>query len=115
LATLADVDCAILIANDWGRYVHVNNRAVRLTGYSAAELQRSSVWDLTPGIRLATARRMWRDFLKAGRMQGPYVIRRKTGRSVRVHYVAIAHVLPGLHVSALLRTSRKRSSTARSR
>jgi PAS domain S-box-containing protein len=103
LATLEDVDCAILIANDWGRYVHVNDRAARLTGYSAAELGRRSVWDLTPDVRLATGRRMWRAFLEIGRQQGPYVIQRKNGRSISVEYVAIAHVLPGLHVSALLR------------
>lgn len=115
LSTLAGVDCAILIANNWGRYVHVNERAIRLTGYTEAELRRSSVWDLTPGVRLTAARRMWRQFLRVGRMQGPYVIQRKTGRSISVHYVAIAHVLPGLHVSALLRTQSHAGSVSRGR
>src|SRR5690242_20263346 len=73
LSTVAGVNCAILIANNWGRYVHLNDRAVALTGYSEAELRRSSVWDLTPGVDLVTARQMWREFLKDGRMQGPYV------------------------------------------
>jgi len=109
LSTLADVNCAILIANSWGRYVHVNDRAVTLTGYSATELRRRSVWDLTPGVDLASARQTWRAFLKKGRMRGPFVIQRKDGRTRPVEYVAIANVLPGLHVSALLPKRRPRA------
>jgi PAS domain S-box-containing protein len=111
LSTLAGVNCAILIANNWGRYVHMNDRAIALTGYSEAELRRSSVWDLTPGVDLTTARQMWREFLKNGRMHGPYVMRHKDGRVIRVEYVAIANVLPGLHVSALLPTRRRASAS----
>jgi PAS domain S-box-containing protein len=109
VSTLADVKCAILIANNWGRFVHMNNRAVRLTGYSAAELRRRSVWDLTPDVDLATARQTWRAFLKNGRMRGPFAIQRKDGRAMPVGYVAIANVLPGLHVSALLPRRRPRA------
>jgi PAS domain S-box-containing protein len=107
LSTLAGVRCAILIANNWGRYVHLNDRAIALTGYSEAELRRSSVWDLTPGVDLAAARQMWRGFLHDGRMQGSYVIQHKDGRGIPVEFVAIANVLPGLHVSALLPARRR--------
>jgi PAS domain S-box-containing protein len=107
LATLSGVGCAILIANDWGRYVHWNKRAMTLTGYTEAELRRRAVWDLTPAADLGAARRMWRTFLTDGRMEGPFDVRHKDGRAIPVHYVAIANVLPGLHVSALLPTRRR--------
>ena len=35
---------ALLIANNSGRYVDVNDLATRLTGFSRAELLRMSVW-----------------------------------------------------------------------
>jgi len=111
LSTLAGVNCAILIANNFGRYVHMNDRAIRLTGYSEAELRRSAVWDLTPEVDLAEARQMWRAFLRQGRMQGPYVIQHKDGRKIPVEYVAVANVLPGLHVS-LLPTRRTRAAVS---
>lgn len=102
ITALADIPAAILIANDRGRYVDVNHAASLLTGYSRRELLQMSVWDLTPAIRQALGRRLWRDFLARGRMAGVYQIRCKDGRIGRPSYVAAAHVLPGLHLSALV-------------
>jgi PAS domain S-box-containing protein len=102
LETVAGVPCAILIANERGRYIAVNAEAVALTGFSQTELLRMSVWDLTPGTRLRLGQRLWADFLRRGRMRGKYPIRRKDGTVVRSPYVAIANVLPGVHMSALV-------------
>jgi hypothetical protein len=102
LVHLTHVPIAILIANNQARYVDVNRAAARLTGYTRAELLRLSLWDLTPSPNRTTGRRLWRDFLRRGRMTGRFPLRRKNGRIVRATYFAVAHVLPGIHVSALV-------------
>lgn len=101
LAQAADMPVALLIANNSGRYIDVNEHATRLTGYSRAELLRMSVWDLTPTPAAAEGRRMWHEFLHAGQMDGKYPLCRKDGREVRPDFRAWANILPGVHVSAL--------------
>lgn len=101
LRRLADLPVAMLVANNRGRYVDANTAAAFLTGYGHAELLRRSVWDLTPDAHRGRGQAMWRAFLARGRMAGWYPLRRKSGRIVKARYVAIANVLPGLHVSAL--------------
>lgn len=117
LAALTPTRVAILIANDRGRYIDANAAAARLTGYTRTELMRLSVWDLTPPVRLGLGRRLWREFLHRQSMSGEYRLRRKGGRLQAVRYVAVANVLPGVHVSALIapttsRTVRRRRRTA---
>jgi PAS domain S-box-containing protein len=97
----ADLPVALLIANNSGRYVDVNDDATRLTGFSRRELLQMSVWDLTPTPAAAEGRRLWRQFLHEGEMAGDYRLCRKDGRQVRAAFRAWANVLPGVHVSAL--------------
>jgi PAS domain S-box-containing protein len=115
LATLSNVPCAILIANNRGRYIAVNKRAVRLTRYTEAELLDMSVWDLTPLPELRRGRQLWRAFLQRGRMRGTYPVRRRNGTLIRAAYIALGNVLPGIHVSALIgplgRPSRRKAAT----
>jgi len=99
--SLTNLTVAVLIANDAGHYVDVNRAASRLSGYTRSELLTLSVWDLTPNMRQTLGRRLWREFLERGRMSGVYLLRRKNGTIVRTRYVALANVLPGIHVSAL--------------
>jgi PAS domain S-box-containing protein len=101
LEQAADMPVALLIANNSGRYVDVNGPATQLTGFTRRELLRMSVWDLTPGPSVAAGRRMWQEFLRAGRMAGIYPICRKDGSTVAADFRAWADVLPGVHVSAL--------------
>ena len=103
LAQVAGISVAVLIANDHGRYIDANAAAVSLTGYSRAELLKLDLSQLTPDGGGATAPRLWRAFLRRGRMRGTYNLRRKDGTIVRARYVAVANVLPGIHVSALSR------------
>jgi PAS domain S-box-containing protein len=84
LADLAKIPIAILIANNRARYVDMNQAATRLTGYSRAQLARMSLWDLTPEPNRTVGARLWRDFLKRGRMSGRYRLRRKDGAIVAV-------------------------------
>jgi PAS domain S-box-containing protein len=113
LAYLADVPMAILIANNRAHYVETNQHAVRLTGFSRAELGRMTLADLTPNPNGALGRRLWRAFLERGQMAGRYELRRKNGSIVTVQYLAIANVLPGIHVSALAPVKKNRRPRAR--
>jgi PAS domain S-box-containing protein len=98
---LAHVPVAMLVADNRGRYIDANDAAAFLTGYSRAELLRRSVWDLTPDAHRGRGQSLWRAFLARERMSGWYPLRKKNGRTVNARYVAMANVLPGLHVSAL--------------
>jgi len=101
LARLIDSRVAILVANNAARYVEANGIACSLTGYSRVELMTKSVWDLTPTPARETGRALWRQFLASGLFDGPYTIARKDGGLLSVHAVAVADVVPGLHVSGL--------------
>jgi PAS domain S-box-containing protein len=101
LRSLKELPVAVLIANDRGHYVDVNRAACALTGYTRRELLSCSVWHLTPNVRQALGRRLWQEFLHRGRMSGTYHVRKKDGTIVKARYVALANVLPGVHVSAL--------------
>jgi len=118
LAHLAETSIAVLVANDSGRYVDVNAMAPTLTGYTRNELLKMAVWDLTPTARRGLGLRLWREFLRRGRMRGDYQLRRKNGAVVTARYIAVANVLPGIHISALaprrtrVVSARKRRSTS---
>ena len=109
LAQLAGISVAVLIANDHGRYIDANAAAASLTGYSRAELLKMALSGLAPDGVGATGAKLWRAFLKRGRMRGVFTLRRKDGTIVRARYVAVANVLPGIHVSALTVPERKRT------
>jgi PAS domain S-box-containing protein len=100
LAQVAHIAVAVLIANDRACYVDANAAAERLTGHPRSELLRMAIWDLTPGSP-GLGHRLWRDFLRRGRMRSRYQIRRKEGTVVLARYASFAHVLPGVHASAL--------------
>ncbi len=92
---------ALIIADDSGRYVAVNDRAAALTGYDSQILTTMSVADLTPGPQVATGRRLWNSFLADGTQEGVYLLTRRDGVAVPMRYVAVANIVPGLHLSAL--------------
>ena len=102
LSHLAKSGVAVLIANEHGRYVHANAAAARLTGYTTDELTGLSVWDLTPSANQTDGRRLWDSFVETGRQEGEYALRHKDGHIVSARFVALAHVLPGVHVSLLV-------------
>lgn len=115
LAYLADVPVAMLVANNRARYVDANRHAVALTGYTRAELMSMRLSDLTPNANDTMGRRLWKAFLARGRMSGRYELRRKDGSIISADYLAIAHVLPGVHVSALVPFGRRRKVSPRRR
>jgi PAS domain S-box-containing protein len=73
---------AALVADTHGRYVAVNNAAAALTGYTASELTRLSVWQLTPNVNEHEAEILWRAFLSRGEQYGEYQLLTKGHRIV---------------------------------
>jgi hypothetical protein len=61
-----------------------------------------TVWDLTPAPATSEGQTLWQAFIASGTQEGRYVLRRRDGRSVPAQYCAIANVVPGLHISALM-------------
>lgn len=96
-------EIAALGANDTGAFVFTNAAASTLTAYSATELRRLSVWQLTPGVQEREAEVLWRAFLEQREQHGEYQVLTKDGRIITAAYAARVHFLPGLHLS-LLRT-----------
>lgn len=92
---------AALIADSHGRFVAANSQATVLTGYSVSELERLSVWHITPTANNHEAETLWRAFLSRGDQHGEYPVLTKTNRVVLAEYAARTDVLPGLHVSLL--------------
>jgi PAS domain S-box-containing protein len=90
-----------LVADDRGRFVEVNEEAVRFLGYSREELLSLSVWDLTPPPADLTGLALWQDFIRTGKQEGQYEVVTKRGGHVMLHYRARANVAPGRHESVL--------------
>ncbi len=99
--SLEELNVSALAADNTGRYVAVNTHASALTGYSRAELLQMAVKDLTPALRHDPSGELWRQFIQAGAQSGDYVLERRDGALVTVHYAAYASVAPGVHVSVL--------------
>lgn len=100
-AIIRRVPVAALVANNSGEFVAMNAAATTLTGYSAAELRRLSMWQITPTVNARDAETLWRAFLATQQQTGDYRVLRHDGTVVQAMYAARAHVLPGLHVSLL--------------
>ena len=98
-------DVALILANDEGRYVAANEFAAHLTGYARHELATMSVWDLTPAPKSAAGQALWRHFIDVGTQEGRYPVKHRSGHILEASYVALANLTPGLHLSALSRSS----------
>ena len=95
---------ALILADDAGRYVAVNDRVAELTGYDPHELTTMSVADLTPDENEPVRPRLWSRFIEVGTQEGVYLLKRRDGLAIPMRYVAVANIAPGLHLSALAPT-----------
>jgi len=91
----------ILAADDSGRYIAASNALSALTGYSQDELLEMHVWDLSITRNIERDLRTWRQFLRVGGFAGEYHLRRKTDETIKIPCIAVADVVPGLHVAAM--------------
>ncbi|NJP08244.1 MAG: PAS domain S-box protein [Leptolyngbyaceae cyanobacterium RU_5_1] len=90
---------AIVIADDDGCYVDANPAACELFGVSRAELLRSSVTNFADPDLDST--QPWQQFLQQGRMSGEFCLYRPDGTTRQAEFTAIAHFVPGRHLSIL--------------
>jgi PAS domain S-box-containing protein len=89
---------AILLIDDDGRHVDANPAALRLLGYTRAELLGLTVRDVTaPGYE-SEARAALETFSSAGRYAGMYRLRRKDGSVLEAEVRSVSNIVPGLHL-----------------
>ena len=104
---------AILIANDDREYLDANPAACTLLGIARDELLGSKLEDFVPEAERETSRAAWREFLRYGRMEGEFRLRRADGQIRIAEFKAKANFLPGRHLSVLRDvTERKRVEEA---
>lgn len=105
---------AFLIADDEGRCVEVNRAACELLGYSRDELLRLRIEALVPPPRRARCRELWRMLIATGQQSGELTLHHRDGTALEVEYRAVAHILPGRHLSVIRDISeRKQAERAR--
>ncbi|HYE99934.1 MAG TPA: PAS domain S-box protein, partial [Planctomycetota bacterium] len=107
---------AIFLVSDQGVYVDANPAAAALTGYSREELKGMRVGSFSAPESASTTLTLWKSLCTNGRIEGEVELRRRDGTLVNAEYRAVAHVLPGLHLSILRDvTERKKAEEARAR
>ena len=92
---------AILLADDDSRYLDANPAACRMLGYTHAELVgMTAAAVIVPGSMNVDA--AWVGFLQSGKSRGRVELRRKDGSVIVAEFRAVAHMLPGVHLSVLV-------------
>jgi len=81
------------------RYVDVNRPASLWFRVSVEEIRQYTMDDLAPADQLGVIERDWARMLDTGCIASHYLAARPDGSRVDTVFCAIAHVLPGLHVS----------------
>jgi PAS domain S-box-containing protein len=97
----AEAMISVLVADDNARYVEANSAICALTGYPREKLLEMSIWDLSAEDVVERGQRAWKRFLRDGRYEGSYRIRRSTGEPVTIRCSSAANIVPGLHVSTM--------------
>jgi PAS domain S-box-containing protein len=92
---------AIFAVDDEGHCIAASQGATMLTGYSRRQLLKTSVFQSGfAGGQVSDER--WRHFLANRQYTGTTQIINRAGEEVTVHAAAVAEILPGLHVAALV-------------
>ncbi len=91
----------ILIADDEGRYVEANPAAESRLGYTREELLQRHIRDLAFDISPQQGEALKQTFMDQHVLSGEMRLKCKDGSVLETEYRAVAHVLPGLHLSFL--------------
>jgi PAS domain S-box-containing protein len=92
---------AIMLADNDGKYVAVNDSATQILGYSEAELLQMKVDDILLPHPEITFNEIWEDFKSKDSASGNMDLLTKHGKTISVSYKAKTNVLPGLHLSVI--------------
>jgi DNA-binding CsgD family transcriptional regulator len=82
------------------RYVEVNRPARLAFRLSLVEMRALAVDDLTPPELTGEMQQIWARLLDAGCVAGRYQVAGLDGSRLDIIYLALARVLPGLHLAA---------------
>ena len=96
-----DTTRALLLADDQRRYVAGNKAACHLLGISPDELPRKRIDDFLPAAARPGIDEVWEEFLAVGTQHAPITLARADGTQITVQFTAMAHFLPGLHLSIM--------------
>ena len=91
---------SILIADDDRRYTDANPAACELFGRSREEILGTRIEDYSAAPSDGVEA-MWREFLRAGTLEGEFELRAAGGRTRLVEFRARAHFVPGRHLSVM--------------
>jgi PAS domain S-box-containing protein len=86
---------AVFVADEYGRYVAVNQAACKLVGYDREELLGLQVTDIVPPEEAAAP---WDEMVAGGIKRGTAILRCKDGSTVEFRYVAGATQVAGMPV-----------------
>lgn len=92
---------AILMAGDDGHFLEVNPAAARMLGYTREQLLGLGIDAVFATSDRSLSERAWEEFLVHGTQSGECTLRRKDGTSLRADYSAVAHILPGVHLTIM--------------
>ncbi len=102
---------AILVADDQGRYVQVNQAACQLLGFSCDKLLTMSLSDLMT-VDAPDAGEKYRAYVEKGEESGEFTFVRPDGQRRTVEYVA-SMFAPGLHMSILRDVTERKAAEER--
>ncbi|HEY9597873.1 MAG TPA: PAS domain S-box protein, partial [Cyanophyceae cyanobacterium] len=112
-AVFNSVQDGILITDDCGHYLDANPAACTLLGLSRKEIKKRRIWLLDVSEESLQVHNPWQTLLAQGCLKGEFSFVRPEGTTREVEFTAIAHFLPGLHLSVVHDiTERKRSEAA---
>jgi PAS domain S-box-containing protein len=92
---------SIVVADDNGDVLGATDAIEKLTGYSEDELLDMQIWDLSITRKVVQHRRTWKHFLRSDGFVGAYHLQRKSGEPITILCIAVAHIIPGLHVAVM--------------
>ena len=101
----------MVLADDDGRYVEANPAALAMMNITIEELRQKHVLEF-PALVTGSAAEAWAAFLQTGRQSGEFEVLHPDGRVLVVEFRAVAHVMPGRHLSVLRDVTERRRAEA---
>ena len=92
----------MVMVDDTRRYVEVNRPARLWFRLGVEEMRAFSMGDLHPAPSNGQIEQGWTQLLEVGSVAGTYGVPGGDGGPLDVHYCALAHILPGLHLIAFM-------------
>jgi PAS domain S-box-containing protein len=100
-ALFDQVQNAVLLADDDGRFIDANPAACALFRFPCEKLIGKSIVNFAPPGNRLLVKESWQQFLQTGTHTGEFVLQHGDGTTRTLEYRARADVRPGVHISIL--------------